>query len=79
MFYFYSLKWLPQGYNELIKEAMSLKSFSITDFKRRLRAVRQIWHETVPKIEKETKLTPDQISRYYVEKKLHQTSMLPRQ
>jgi predicted nucleotidyltransferase len=27
MFYFYSLKWLPQGYNELIKEAMSLKSF----------------------------------------------------
>jgi hypothetical protein len=68
IFYSYSLKWLPQGYKKLIKEAMTLKSFSITDFKRRLKAIRQIWHETAPKMKGETELTSEEISEYYVKK-----------
>jgi predicted nucleotidyltransferase len=71
MFYSYSLKWLPANYKKLVEESMILKSFSIGDFNRRLNATRETWHNIVPKIENETGLTLDQISRYYVEKILH--------
>jgi predicted nucleotidyltransferase len=71
LFYSYSLKWLPPNYKELIKESMSLKSFSIEDFDRRLKAIRKMWHSILPRIENETGLTSEQISKYYVEKILH--------
>jgi len=73
MFYSYSLKWQPMNYKKLIKEAMIMRSFSARDFNRRLKTIREIWHKIVPKIEDETGLTPDQISKYYVEKILRQT------
>jgi len=45
----------------------------VRDFDRRLKAIREIWHKTVLKIEDETRLTPNQISKYYVEKILRTT------
>lgn len=69
--YSYSLKWLPESYRELMKEAMITEDLSIMEFDRRLKAVRDLWRETAPKIEKETGLTPEKISKYYVAKILH--------
>jgi predicted nucleotidyltransferase len=78
MFYSYSLKWQPINYKKLMKEAMIMRTFSARDFNRRLKTIREIWHKIVPKIEDETGLTPDQISKYYVEKILRQTWILSR-
>jgi predicted nucleotidyltransferase len=68
IFHSYSLKWLPKGYKRLIKEAMKIE-----DFNRRLLAIRALWREILPKIEEETGLTTEEISKCYVEKILHQT------
>jgi predicted nucleotidyltransferase len=72
-FYSQTLKWLPLDYVRLLREAMIIKELSTRDFKRRLKALRKMWHHIVPKIKEETGLTADQISKYYVEKILHQT------
>ena len=72
IFYSYELKWLPEDYRRLLGEAMLAKSFSVKDFNRRLRAMRELWCGILPKIRKETGLTTELISKYYVEKVLHQ-------
>jgi predicted nucleotidyltransferase len=72
IFYSYGLKWLPENYRRLLGEAMLVKSFSVKDFNRRLRAVRELWCGVLPKIREETGLTTELISKYYVEKVLHQ-------
>jgi len=77
IFYSYRLKWLPEGYEGLIKEAMEVRNFSVRDFSRRLKAMRKMWHEILPKIEDQTGLTMDRLSKYYVEEILHQ-SWIPR-
>lgn len=71
MFYSYSLKWLPDGYRELVEQALTMKNISRTDFNRRLRALRKVWLQIVPRIKKETGLTAEQITRYFVKKVLH--------
>jgi predicted nucleotidyltransferase len=68
----YDLKWLPKNHKELLREMMSVKGITARDFNRRLKAIRKLWEEILPKIEDETGLTSDQISRYYVEKILRQ-------
>jgi len=68
LFYSYNLKWQPEGYQKLIRDAMKIESFSTEDFNLRLKAIRDIWHSILPKIEDETGLTTDQLSKYYVEK-----------
>jgi len=68
MFYSYSLKWQPMNYKKLIKEAMIMRSFSARDFNKRLKAVQKMWHSILSRIEDETGLTLEQISKYYVEK-----------
>ena len=73
IFYSYGLKWLPENYKRLLGEAMLVKSFSVKDFRRRLGAVRELWCGILPKIREETGLTTELISKYYVEKVLHQT------
>ncbi len=70
--YSQNLKWLPAGYMKLLREAMIIKELSTRDFKRRLNALRKMWSDIVPKIEEETGLTIDLISKCYVEKVLHQ-------
>jgi len=70
--YSHSLKWLPQGYRKLVEETMAVKNFSARDLNRRLRALRTMWQQILPKLKSETGLTPELISKYYVEKVLHQ-------
>jgi predicted nucleotidyltransferase len=73
IFYSYGLKWLPEGYERLVGEALLVKSFSVKDFMRRLEAIRKVWCELLPKIREETGLTTELITKYYVEKVLHQS------
>lgn len=73
LFYSYELRWLPEDYKELVKEALCIKNLSGKDLKRRLNAIQKMWREIVPKIEDETKMSLDQIHKYYVEKILNQT------
>ncbi|MEM3011177.1 MAG: nucleotidyltransferase domain-containing protein [Candidatus Bathyarchaeia archaeon] len=73
LFYSYGLKWLPKGYKELVKEALCVKDFSASEFERRLKAIRTLWREVAQKIEQETGLKREQLSKCYVEKVLHQT------
>jgi predicted nucleotidyltransferase len=73
IFYSYSLKWLPLDYKELIKQATIINDSSVKDLNRRLRAIRKMCGEIFPKIEDETGLTTEQISKHYVEKILRQT------
>jgi predicted nucleotidyltransferase len=73
LFYSYSLKWLPTDYKELVKEAMIINDFSVKDLNRRLKAIRKMCSGVFPKIEDETGLTRETISKYYVEKILRQT------
>jgi len=73
IFYSYKLKRLPDGYRTLIKEAMTSGTLSKNDFHRRLKAIRKMWIRVIPKIEDETGLTEDQMSKYYLERILHQT------
>lgn len=72
IFYSHGLKWLPENCERLLGEAMLVKSFSVKDFDRRLRAVRELWCGILPKIREETGLTSELISKYYVEKVLRQ-------
>lgn len=71
--YSQTLKWLPTDYVKLLREAIIIKEFSTRDFKRRLKALRKMWRDIVPKIKEETGLTIGLISKYYVQKVLHQT------
>jgi len=73
IFYSYGLKWLPEGYKRLLGEALLVKSFSVKDFMRRLEAIRKLWRQMLPKIREETELTTELITKYYVEKVLHQS------
>lgn len=68
LFYSHKLKWLPKDYPNLISDAMKMKSYSLKDFNLRLQALRNMWNNTLPKIEVKTGLNVDQISRYYVKK-----------
>jgi predicted nucleotidyltransferase len=72
IFYSYNLKWLPTNYEKLLNEAMAIKGLSRLDLKRRSKALRKMWAETLTKVKEETGLTPDLISKYYVERILHQ-------
>jgi hypothetical protein len=66
------LKWLPSDYRVLLEEAMIVRSFSVEDLNRRLKAARKMCADVFIKIEQETGLTPDLITKQYVEKVLHQ-------
>ena len=68
LFYSRHLKWLPKGYEDLIKDAMVIRSFSLEDFNLRLEALREMWESILPKIRSETGLTVDKVSRYFVKK-----------
>ena len=73
VFYSYGLKWLPKDYEKLLTEAMTIKGMSKDNFERRLKALRKMWSNVMPKIEEGTGLTLDSLSRYYVEKVLCQS------
>jgi predicted nucleotidyltransferase len=70
LFYSHTLKWLPKNYSKLIKDSMRARDFSAEEFRFRLGAIRKLWQGMLPKIEDETKLTMDELSKYFVEKVL---------
>ena len=72
LFYSYSLKWLPEDYESLIKQAFLVNEFSAKEADRRLKAIRELWRGTTFKVEEETRFSLAQLSKYYVEKVLHQ-------
>jgi len=72
LFYSYRLKWLPKDYKRLVEEATKIKNLSVKEVDRRLKVIRRIWRLVLPKIEEETGLTSELISKYYVERVLHQ-------
>jgi predicted nucleotidyltransferase len=72
IFYSYTLKCLPSNYEELLTEGMIIRELSTNDLERRLKALREIWRGTVPKIEEETGLTLEELSKYYVKNVLLQ-------
>ncbi len=72
LFCSYSLTWLPENYEKLVKHAMIVNEFSIKEYNRRSRTINNLWRRTKAKIEEETGLSLAQLSRYYVEKILHQ-------
>ncbi len=72
IFYSQRLKWLPLNYKKLVREALTVKSLSKRDLQRRSKAVKELWKEILPKIRKETGLTPESISRQYVNHVLQQ-------
>jgi predicted nucleotidyltransferase len=73
LFYSYGLKWLPKDYRNLLGEAMTVKALSTHDLNRRLKALKTIWTEILPKLQHETGLTSKLISKHYVHNMLHQT------
>jgi hypothetical protein len=56
-----------------IEQAMNAKRSSLTEIKRRLEVIREMWRKILPKLEKETGMTQDQLSKYYVTEILGQT------
>lgn len=72
IYYSYDLKWLPEDYKNLLTESFTVKSLSARDLKRRLKALRTLWREILPKMKEETGLTPELISKEYVKKVLRQ-------
>jgi predicted nucleotidyltransferase len=74
VFYFQNLKWLSSNH-ELLKDAIKVKGLTVEDLNRRLRFLREIWQPILIKVEAETGLTLDQITRHYVERMLHQTQV----
>jgi predicted nucleotidyltransferase len=72
LFYSYSLKWVPKGYEELIKQTLLVNEFSVKEHDRRLKAIREIWRRTMIKVEEETGLSLARLSKYYVENILQQ-------
>ena len=71
VFYSRNLKWLPKNY-ALLNYAMKTDDLSADDLRRRLKAVREIWAEILPKIRSETGFGPREIDRYYVAQILKQ-------
>jgi len=75
VFYIDSLKWVPPDFNRRIHDFVVVKSLSIDDFRRRLEIINEIWGHVVPKIEQETHLTLDLLSKHFVETVLGQVSL----
>lgn len=73
IFYSHSLRWLPNDYNRLVKEALRTNSLSVKDLNRRLSTLKELWQEILPKIEEETGMTPASMSKHFVERVLRQT------
>jgi len=72
VFYSYGLKLLPKNYKMLLQEAIIVRSVSVADLKRRMKAIRLLWHEIVHSIEKDAGLSLEQLSKFYVKDVLRQ-------
>lgn len=71
IFYFQNLQWLPRRHG-LIVGAMKTRDLSTKELERRKNVIKKVWVDILPKIEKETQLTPEKIDEYYVKRILNQ-------
>ena len=72
VFYSQHLKWLPKNFKRLVEEALTVRDLTTAELNRRLRVLRRMWLDVLPKIKEETGLTPELISKRYVAMVLHQ-------
>jgi hypothetical protein len=72
IFYSFKLKGLPKTNKTLLEEVVTVKTLSTGDLRRRLKALQIMWAETLFRLKEENGLTPQLISKYYVEKVLRQ-------
>lgn len=75
LFYSYSLNWVPADFRGTIEEALIVRDLSTRDFDRRMKAIRRLWREIAPKVEQETGLTLNSLSKHYVKTILDQTEL----
>ena len=69
-----NLPWLPRNYESTLVDLLTVKSVSKKDVSRRIGLIRSLWSDVSAKMTNDMGLSPDAVSRYYVEKHLHQTS-----
>jgi len=49
----YHLSWLPRGFKKCIQEAILIREFTLEELERRIKALRRLWKEILPRVEKE--------------------------
>lgn len=57
------LKWLPEGFNEKLREIVLIKTISIKELQRRRNALKHLWRQALPKAEKEVGMKFDEFKR----------------
>jgi predicted nucleotidyltransferase len=57
------LKWLPEGFNEKLKEIILIKDISIKELRRRRNALNRLWKQVLPKAEKKVGMKFDEFKR----------------
>lgn len=62
----YSLKWLPSNFKEHIRKALLTRKYTLEDVERRVRILRSLWKEVLPKVEKEVGLSFDKFYEYSI-------------
>jgi predicted nucleotidyltransferase len=67
------LPWLPTKYEDALGKLLTIKNLSRKEIDRRLGLIRELWSEVSARIMKDMALSPETVSRYYIEKVLHQT------
>ncbi len=74
LIYARNLPWLPRNYESTLADLLTVKSISKKDVSRRIGLIRSLWSDMSVKMTKDMGLSPDAVSRYYIEKHLHQAS-----
>lgn len=72
VFYSYGLNWLPKDFKKLVEEALTARELTTPELNRRLKVLRRMWLDVLPKIKEVTGLTSELISKQYVAMVLHQ-------
>lgn len=73
LIYSRNLSWLPRNYESGLANLLTIKSVSRKDVSRRIGLIRSLWSDVTAKMKNDMGLSSDAVSRYYVEKHLHQT------
>jgi len=57
------LGWLPEKFNEKLREVLSIKDFSIEELERRRDALNYVWRQVLPRAEKEVGMKFDEFKK----------------
>jgi len=73
LIYSRNLPWRPRNCENTLADLLTIRSISKKDVNRRIGLIRSLWVDVTAKMRNDMGLSPDTVSRYYVEKHLHQT------